>query len=132
MLNICQRYFGYCKGIIQFDMIQSFKMAFDTNRISTQKIREIIEELTELGVYDSKTGMVSYDNDDKVLEQKIIAIRSHIVQKHWLLFLGQTCAKGLIYRPSAQVCPFYFTCISHKFFVYLHHNQRFNNNTNFS
>ena len=59
-----------------------FKMAFDTNRISTQKIREIIEELTELGVYDSKTGMVSYDNDDKVLEQKIIAIRSHIVQKH--------------------------------------------------
>ena len=82
MLNICQRYFGYCKGIIQFDMIQSFKMAFDTNRISTQKIREIIEELTELGVYDSKTGMVSYDNDGKVLEQKIIAIRSHIVQKH--------------------------------------------------
>ena len=132
MLNICQRYFGYCKGIIQFDMIQSFKMAFDTNRISTQKIREIIEELTELGVYDSKTGMVSYDNDDKVLEQKIIAILDNIVQNHWLLFLGQTCAKGLIYRPSAQVCPFYFTCISHKFFVYLHHNQRFNNNINFS
>lgn len=125
MLNICQRYFGYCKGIIQFDMIQSFKMAFDTNRISTQKIREIIEELTELGVYDSKTGMVSYDNDDKVLEQKIIAIRSHIVQKHWLLFLGQTCAKGLTYIPSAQVCPFFFACISHKFFVYLYHNQRF-------
>lgn len=113
-------------------MIQSFKMAFDTNRISTQKIREIIEELTELGVYDSKTGMVSYDNDDKVLEQKIIAILDNIVQKHWLLFLGQTCAKGLIYRPSAQVCPFYFTCISHKFFVYLRHNQRFNNNINFS
>lgn len=132
MLNICQRYFGYCKGIIQFDMIQSFKMAFDTNRISTQKIREIIEELTELGVYDSKTGMVSYDNDDKVLEQKIIAIRSHIVQKHWLLFLGQTCAKGLTYRPFAQVCPFYFTCIFHNFFVYLRHNQRFNNNINFS
>lgn len=132
MLNISLRYFGYCKGIIQFDMIQSFKMAFDTNRISTQKIREIIEELTELGVYDSKTGMVSYDNDDKVLEQKIIAIRSHIVQKHWLLFLGQTCAKGLIYRPFAQVCPSYFTCISHKFLLYLHHNQRFNNNTNFS
>ena len=62
------------KCIIQFDMIQSFKMVFDTSRISTQKIREIIEELTELGVYDSKTGMVSYDNDDKVLEQKIIAI----------------------------------------------------------
>ena len=68
--------------IIQFDMIQSFKMVFDTSRISTQKIREIIEELTELGVYDSKTGMVSYDNDDKVLEQKIIAILDNIVQKH--------------------------------------------------
>ena len=62
-------------------MIQSFKMVFDANRISTQKIREIIEELTELGVYDSKTGMVSYDNDDKVLEQKIIAILDNIVQK---------------------------------------------------
>ena len=47
-----------------------------------QKIREIIEELTELGVYDSKTGMVSYDNDDKVLEQKIIAILDNIVQNH--------------------------------------------------
>ena len=70
------------KCIIQFDMIQSFKMVFDTSRISTQKIREIIEELTELGVYDSKTGMVSYDNDDKVLEQKIIAILDNIVQKH--------------------------------------------------
>ena len=68
------------KCIIQFDMIQSFKMVFDTSRISTQKIREIIEELTELGVYDSKT--VSYDNDDKVLEQKIIAILDNIVQKH--------------------------------------------------
>ena len=68
--------------IIQFDMIQSFKMVFDANRISTQKIREIIEELTELGVYDSKTGMVSYDNDDKVLEQKIIAILDNIVQNH--------------------------------------------------
>ena len=68
--------------IIQFDMIQSFKMVFDANRISTQKIREIIEELTELGVYDSKTGMVSYDNDDKVLEQKIIAILYNIVQNH--------------------------------------------------
>lgn len=33
------------KCIIQFDMIQSFKMVFDTSRISTQKIREIIEEL---------------------------------------------------------------------------------------
>ena len=75
-------------------------MVFDANRISTQKIREIIEELTELGVYDSKTGMVSYDNDDKVLEQKIIAILDNIVQNHWLLFLGQTCAKGLIYRPA--------------------------------
>ena len=107
-------------------------MVFDASRISTQKIREIIEELTELRVYDSKTGMVSYDNDDKVLEQKIIAILDNIVQKHWLLFLGQTCAKGLIYRPSAQVCPFYFTCIGHKFFVYLCHNQRFNNNINFS
>ena len=70
-------------------------MVFDANRISTQKIREIIEELTELGVYDSKTGMVSYDNDDKVLEQKIIAILDNIVQNHWLVFLGQTCAKGL-------------------------------------
>ena len=90
-------------------MIQSFKMVFDANRISTQKIREIIEELTELGVYDSKTGMVSYDNDDKVLEQKIIAILDNIVQNHWLLFLGQTCAKGLTFRLSAQVCPFYFT-----------------------
>ena len=87
-------------------MIQSFKMVFDANRISTQKIREIIEELTELGVYDSKTGMVSYDNDDKVLEQKIIAILDNIVQNHWLVFLGQTCAKGLIYRPSAQVVLF--------------------------
>jgi|GEM_PF-1890115 hypothetical protein len=57
-------------------------MVFDANRISTQKIREIIEELTELGVYDSKTGMVSYDNDDKVLEQKIIAILDNIVQNH--------------------------------------------------
>ena len=47
-----------------------------------KKIREIIEELTELGVYDSKTGMVSYDNDDKVLEQKIIAILDNIVQNH--------------------------------------------------
>ena len=100
-------------------------MVFDANRISTQKIREIIEELTELGVYDSKTGMVSYDNDDKVLEQKIIAILDNIVQNHWLVFLGQTCAKGLIFRPSAQVCPFFFTCISHNFFVYLYHNQRF-------
>ena len=63
-------------------MIQSFKMVFDANRISTQKIREIIEELTELGVYDSKTGMVSYDNDDKVLEQKIIAILDNVVQNH--------------------------------------------------
>ena len=88
-------------------MIQSFKMVFDANRISTQKIREIIEELTELGVYDSKTGMVSYDNDDKVLEQKIIAILDNIVQNHWFLFLGQTCAKGLTFRPSAQVCLFY-------------------------
>ena len=70
------------KCIIQFDMIQSFKMVFDTSRISTQKIREIIEELTELGVYDSKTCMVSYDNDDKVLEQKIIAILDNIVQNH--------------------------------------------------
>ena len=113
-------------------MIQSFKMVFDANRISTQKIREIIEELTELGVYDSKTGMVSYDNDDKVLEQKIIAILDNIAQNHWLLFLGQTCAKGLIYRPAAQVCPLYITCIFHKFFVYLHHNQRFNNTINFS
>lgn len=25
----------------------------------------------------------------------------------WFDFLGQTCAKGLIYSPSAQVCPFY-------------------------
>lgn len=57
-------------------------MVFDTSRISTQKIREIIEELTELGVYDSKTGMVSYDNDDKVLEQKIIGILDNKVQKH--------------------------------------------------
>ena len=113
-------------------MIQSFKMAFDTSRISTQKIREIIEELTKLGVYDSKIGIVSYDNDDKVLEQKIIGILDNIVQKNWLLFLGQTCAKGLIYRPSAQVCPFYFTCISHKFFVYLRHNQTFNHNIKFS
>ena len=40
-------------------------------------------------------------------------------------FKGQTCAKGLTYRPSVQVCPFFFTCISHKFFVYLYHNQRF-------
>lgn len=70
------------KCIIQFGMIQSFKMVFDTSRISTQKIREIIEELTELGVYDSKTGMVSYDNDDKVLEQKIIGILDKKVQKH--------------------------------------------------
>ena len=94
---------------------------------------ELIEPtLTELGVYDSKTGMVSYDNDDKVLEQKIIAILDNIVQNHWLVFLGQTCAKGLIYRPSAQVCPFYITCIFHKFFVYLHHYQRFNHNINFS
>ena len=113
-------------------MIQSFKMVFDANRISTQKIREIIEELTELGVYDSKTGMVSYDNDDKVLEQKIIAILDNIVQNHWLLFLGQTCAKGLTYRPLCTSLSFLFTCISHKFFVYLHHNQRFNNNINFS
>ena len=60
-------------------MIQSFKMAFDTSRISTQKIREIIEELTKLGVYDSKIGIVSYDNDDKVLEQKIIGILDNIV-----------------------------------------------------
>ena len=74
-------------------------MVFDTSRISTQKIREIIEELTELGVYDSKTGMVSYDNDDKVLEQNISAILDNIVQKHWLLFLGQTCAKGLSLDP---------------------------------
>ena len=100
-------------------------MVFDASRISTQKIREIIEELTKLGVYDSKTGMVSYDNDDKVLEQKIIVILDNIGIKHWLIFLGQTCAKGLTYRPSAQVCPFFFTCISHKFFVYLYHNQRF-------
>ena len=70
-------------------MIQSFKMAFDTSRISTQKIREIIEELTKLGVYDSKIGIVSYDNDDKVLEQKIIGILDNIVQKNWLLFLGK-------------------------------------------
>ena len=42
------------------------------------------------------------------------------------------CATGLIYRPSAQVCPFYLTCIFHKFFVYLHHYQRFNHNINFS
>ena len=57
-------------------------MAFDTSRISTQKIREIIEELTKLGVYDSKVGIVSYDNDDKVLEQKIIGILDNIVQKN--------------------------------------------------
>ena len=77
------------KCIIQFDMIQSFKMVFDTSRISTQKIREIIEELTELGVYDSKTGMVSYDNDDKVLEQKIIAILDNIF--HLLVLTFQKC-----------------------------------------
>lgn len=61
-------------------MIQSIKMVFDASRISTQK--EIIEELTKLGVYDSKTGMVSYDNDDKVLEQKIIVILDNIGIKH--------------------------------------------------
>ena len=33
---------------------------------------------------------------------------------------GQTCAKGLTFRLSAQVCPFYFTCISHKFpYIYI-------------
>ena len=64
------------------NMIQSIKMVFDTSRISTQKIREIIEELTKLGVYDSKTGMVSYDNDGKVLEQKIIVILDNIGIKH--------------------------------------------------
>lgn len=64
------------------NMIQSIKMVFDASRISTQKIREIIEELTKLGVYDSKTGMVSYDNDDKVLEQKIIVILDNIGIKH--------------------------------------------------
>ena len=64
------------------NMIQSIKMVFDTSRISTQKIREIIEELTKLGVYDSKTGMISYDNDDKVLEQKIIVILDNIGIKH--------------------------------------------------
>ena len=63
-------------------MIQSIKMVFDTSHISTQKIREIIEELTKLGVYDSKTGMISYDNDDKVLEQKIIVILDNIGIKH--------------------------------------------------
>ncbi|WP_064974831.1 hypothetical protein [Alistipes provencensis] len=63
-------------------MIQSIKMVFDTSRISTQKIREIIEELTKLGVYDSQTGMISYDNDDKVLEQKIIVILDNIGIKH--------------------------------------------------
>ena len=57
-------------------------MMIVTSRISTQKIREIIEELTKLGVYDSKIGIVSYDNDDKVLEQKIIGILDNIVQKN--------------------------------------------------
>lgn len=63
-------------------MIQSIKMVFDASRISARKIREIIEELTKLGVYDSKTGMISYDNDDKVLEQKIIVILDNIGIKH--------------------------------------------------
>ena len=80
MLNISLRYLGR-KGIL-LNMIQSIKMVFDTSRISTQKIREIIEELTKLGVYDSKTGMISYDNDDKVLEQKIIVILDNIGIKH--------------------------------------------------
>ncbi len=62
-------------------MIQSFKMAFYTSRIFNSKKLEIIEELTKLGVYDSKIGIVSYDNDDKVLEQKIIGILDNIVQK---------------------------------------------------
>ena len=35
--------------------------------------------------------------------------------------------RGLLNR-SVQVCPFYFTCIFYNIFVYLHHNQRFNNN----
>lgn len=59
-------------------MNQSFKMVFDINRISTEKIGETIQELTKLEVYDSKTGIVSYDDDDKVLEQKIIAILDNI------------------------------------------------------
>lgn len=59
-------------------MKQSFKIVFDINRISTEKIGETIQELTKLEVYDSKTGVVSYDDDDKVLEQKIIAILDNI------------------------------------------------------
>lgn len=59
-------------------MNQSFKMVFDINRITTEKIGETIQELTKLEVYDSKTGIVSYDDDDKVLEQKIIAILDNI------------------------------------------------------
>jgi len=41
-----------------------------------------LKKLEKLGVYDSKIGIVSYDNDDKVLEQKIIGILDNIVQKN--------------------------------------------------
>ena len=63
-------------------MNQSFKIFFDTNHISTQEIKDIIQKLIELEVYDSKTGCVSYDNDDKNLEQKIFAIFDNIGINH--------------------------------------------------
>ena len=83
--------------------------------------------LTEAIIEDEKTGEISY-----IECNRIIRFVNEWEYLNWFSLIGQTCAKGLIYRPSAQVCPFYFTCISHKFFVYLHHNQRFNNNINFS
>ena len=49
-----------------------------------------------------------------------------------ILTQEQTCVKGLIFRPSAQICPFYFTCISHNFsYIYIIIRDLFDN-TNFS
>ena len=78
-------------------------------------------------IEDEKTGEISC-----IECKRIIRFVNEWEYLNCFSLIGQTCAKGLTYRPSAQVCPFYFTCISPKFFVYLHHNQRFNNTINFS
>ena len=58
--------------------------------------------LTEAIIEDEKTGEIS-----RIKCNRIIRFVNEWEYLNWFSLIGQTCAKGLIYRPSAQVCPFY-------------------------